>query len=71
MSEEWSTMAWERIKRIEAENQALRAQNKALKEAIDTLVAVVGLTAFKYAAQRAILQEAVDGALKALGRERK
>lgn len=49
----------------------LREQNQVLREALDTLVAVVGLTAFKHETQRAVLQEAVDGALKALGRERK
>ena len=39
---------------------------KALREALDTLVAVVGLTAFKYEGQRKPLQEAIDNARAAL-----
>lgn len=37
-----------------------------LYEKLDQLVAVVGLTAFKYEGQRAVLQEAVDEALSVL-----
>lgn len=39
-------------------------------EALDTLVAVVGLTAFKHESQRAVLQEAVDLAIAALKKAR-
>lgn len=39
-------------------------------EALDTLVAVVGLTAFKHDSQRAVLQEAVDIAIAALKKAR-
>lgn len=37
MSEDWSAMAWEKIKRLEAENQALRAQSQALREALEAV----------------------------------
>lgn len=45
-------------------------RSEALVKALDTLVIVVGLTAFKYEAQRAALQEAVDLAKAALKAER-
>lgn len=38
------------------------AVNAELLEALDTIICVVGLTAFKHEAQRAVLQEAVDSA---------
>lgn len=37
-----------------------------LREAGETLILVLGLTAFKYEEQRKILQEAVDGMVKEL-----
>jgi hypothetical protein len=45
-------------------------RNAALVTTLDTLVIVVGITAFKYEAQRAALQEAVDLAKAALKAER-
>ena len=45
---------------------AIKAERDALREALDTLYAVVGLTAFKHEAQRAVLQEAMDQACAAL-----
>jgi hypothetical protein len=42
----------------------------SLYEALDTLVALVGLTAFKHEGQRAALQEAVDLAIAALQKAR-
>jgi Ca2+/H+ antiporter len=41
-------------------------ENIRLRDALHTLICVVGLTAFKYEAQRAALQEAVDLANKVL-----
>lgn len=41
-------------------NARLIAAAPDLLEALDTLTTVVGLTAFKYEAQRAVLQEACD-----------
>ena len=41
-----------------------------LYEALDTLVAIVGLTAFKHESQRAVLQEAVNVAMDALKKSR-
>ena len=39
-----------------------------LVKALETLVAIVGLTAFKYEEQRQVLQEAVDKATKAVAK---
>ena len=41
-----------------------------LYEALDTLVAIVGLTAFKHESQRAVLQEAVNVAVGAIKKAR-
>jgi len=54
---------------IEA-NARLVAAAPKLYEALDTLVAVVGLTAFKYEGQCAVLQEAVDIAVEVLKKAR-
>ena len=47
-------------------NVALKARIAELQEALDTLICVVGLTAFKHESQRQSLQEAVNLALKAM-----
>lgn len=46
----------------EAANELIRLHNAnvELLDSLETLVAIVGLTAFKYEAQREVLQEAVD-----------
>lgn len=49
-----------------ASHALLQARCRELESALGTLVAIVGLTAFKYEAQREVLQEAVDLATKAL-----
>ena len=48
--------------------EALEADRNALWDALDTLVYIVGLTAFKYEEQRAVLQEALDQANEVLMR---
>ena len=53
---------------MENERDRLIDQRDDLREALDTLVAVVGLTAFKYEEQRAVLQDAVDKAREVLRR---
>ena len=56
--------------RWELENRIERYYDEkvALREALDCLVAVVGLTAFKYEEQRSVLQEAIDKANEVLRR---
>jgi len=49
------------------EKDALLERIAELEKALDCMISVVGLTAFKYEAQRAVLQEAVDLATRALG----
>ena len=49
-------------------NAQLIAAAPCLLEALDTLCLVVGLTAFKHAAQMVVLQEAVDLARKAINK---
>ena len=53
---------------MEEERDRLIDQRDDLREALATLVAIVGLTAFKYEGQRAVLQEAVDKAREVLRR---
>ena len=53
---------------MENERDRLIDQKWELREALDTLVAIVGLTAFKYEEQRAVLQEAIDKANEVLRR---
>ena len=56
------------IEHMENERDRLIDQRDDLREALDTLVAIVGLTAFKYEEQRAVLQEAMDKANEVLRR---
>ena len=56
------------IEHMENERDRLIDQRDDLREALDTLVAIVGLTAFKYEEQRAVLQEAMDKADEVLRR---
>ena len=56
------------IEHMENERDILIDQRDDLREALDTLVAIVGLTAFKYEEQRAVLQEAMDKANEVLRR---
>jgi len=59
------------VDRPEAEhNKSLIAAAPDMYEALDTLVAVIGLTAFKYEGQRQVLQEAVDLSVAALKKAR-
>jgi len=51
-------------------NAHLIAAAPDMYEALDTLVAVVGLTAFKHEGQRQVLQEAVDLSVAALKKAR-
>lgn len=51
---------------VSEEDARLISTAPKLYERLDQLVAVVGLTAFKYEGQRAVLQEAVDEALSVL-----
>ena len=53
---------------MENERDRLIDQKDDLREALDTLVAIVGLTAFKYEEQRSVLQEAMDKAREVLRR---
>lgn len=52
------------------ENAHLIAAAPEIYNALDSLVAIVGLTAFKYEGQRQVLQEAVDMALAVLKKAR-
>lgn len=54
----------------DAANAHLIAAAPEMYEALDTLVAIVGLAAFKYEYQRAVLQEAMNGAMSALKKAR-
>lgn len=56
--------------KLETDLAACQSARKELRGALDTLVLVVGLTAFKYEGQRQVLQEAVDEARAALAKER-
>ena len=56
------------IEHLENERDRFLDQKDELREALDTLVAIVGLTAFKYEEQRAVLQEAMDKANEVLRR---
>ena len=49
-------------------NARLIASAPELLKALDTLTLIVGLTAFKYAAQTAVLQEAIDLARDAIAK---
>ena len=53
---------------MEDERDRLIDQKDDLRKALDTLVAIVGLTAFKYEEQRSVLQEAMDKASEVLRR---
>ena len=53
---------------MEDERDRLIDQKDELREALDTLVAIVGLTAIRYEEQRAVLQEAMDKACEVLRR---
>lgn len=53
---------------MEDERDRLIDQKDELREALDTLVAIVGLTAIKYEEQRSVLQEAMDKACEVLRR---
>lgn len=56
------------IEYLENERDRLIGQKDELREALATLVAIVGLTDFKYEEQRAVLQEAMDKANEVLRR---
>ncbi len=49
--------------------QKLKDENEKVREGLDLLLAIVGLTAFKYEGQREVLQDACDRGNEALGRE--
>jgi hypothetical protein len=51
-------------------NAHLIAAAPGTYDALDALVAVVGLTAFKHESQRAVLQEAIDSAVAVLKKAR-
>ena len=51
-------------------NAHLVAAAPEMYAALDCLLAIVGLTAFKHESQRAVLQEAVDEAISALKKAR-
>ena len=53
---------------MEDERDRLIDQRDDLREALETLVAIVGLTAIKYEEQRSVLQEAMDKACAVLRR---
>ena len=53
---------------MEDERDRLIDKKDDLREALDTLVAIVGLTAIKYEGQRAVLEEAMDKAREVLRR---
>jgi len=51
------------------ELKQLKQDNASIREALECIISVVGLTAFKYEDQRAVLQESIDmgnSALKAV-----
>ena len=48
--------------------QKLKEENEKVREGLDLLLSIVGLTAFKYEAQREVLQDACDRGNEALGR---
>ena len=56
------------MEHLENERDRLIDQKDELREALDTLVAIVGLTAIRYEEQRAVLQEAMDKACEVLRR---
>jgi hypothetical protein len=58
--------AWELLKEAREERDKAQALARELRDALNTLGLVVGLTAFKHESQRAVLQEALDASRQAL-----
>jgi hypothetical protein len=58
--------AWELLKEARAERDKAQALARELRDALNTLGLVVGLTAFRHEFQRAVLQQALDESRQAL-----
>jgi hypothetical protein len=58
--------AWELLKEARAERDKAQALVRELRDALNTLGLVVGLTAFRHESQRAVLQDALDASRQAL-----
>jgi hypothetical protein len=58
--------AWELLKEAREERDKAQAIARELRDALNTLGLVVGLTAFKHESQRAVLQQALDASRQAL-----
>ena len=58
--------AWELLKEAREERDKAQALARDLRDALNTLGLVVGLTSFTHESQRAVLQEALDESRQAL-----
>jgi hypothetical protein len=58
--------AWELLKQAREERDKAQALARELRDALNTLGLVVGLTSFRHESQRAVLQEALDESRQAL-----
>jgi len=56
------------FKRLWEDYQKLKEENEKVRDGLDLLLLIVGLTAFKYEGQREVLQDACDRGNEALGR---
>jgi hypothetical protein len=66
LTRESELAAWELLKEARAERDKAQALARELRDALNTLGLVVGLTAFKHESQRAVLQQALDASRQAL-----
>jgi hypothetical protein len=58
--------AWELLKEAREERDKAQALVRELRDALNTLGLVVGLTSFRHESQRAVLQQALDESRQAL-----
>jgi hypothetical protein len=58
--------AWEMLKEAREERDKAQALARDLRDALNTLGLVVGLTSFTHESQRAVLQQALDESRQAL-----
>jgi hypothetical protein len=58
--------AWELLKQAREERDKAQVIARELRDALNTLGLVVGLTSFTHESQRAVLQEALDESRQAL-----
>ena len=62
--------AWELLKEAREERDKAQALARDLRDALNTLGLVVGLTSFSHESQRAVLQDALDESRQALANAR-